>query len=515
MVTYTCSECKKKFDHKNDYIKHTNRKSPCIKNGNLQIDRTYQEVSNVSLKLSQYVNENESYVCTYCKSELSNKYNLERHTKLYCKAKKQQEESITTYEKLKMQIDEQKDEIEKLKNKLNVDDKNITNKTKQKGKEVVTKYDNNMENNINDDINNDMNENRNEEMTSESSNKLFIFLDNNEIIQTNNNDKEIKLENSNKLVTFSDNNEIMISESCNKLVTFSENNEIIFSDEQKEYIINMFPENIRKYLYDLKNPLDQTEVILSLLKDKNIKLIIKDVINEFEEKEKYPLFCARDFAKMINYSESNSSKWKKWLTKDDYVIYNEIKNDRVQNVRDGFYCSFDPKITNVHSETIFLTIEGLKKVLLNVDVEGAKEYKLWVNNMATIMKKLIKYIHHIKNKQEMEQKNYEIEKYKQQVKQIEEAKQKEKDKYEKYILDRTNDACKIFKHPIRHKGNIYAASSKARLEKFKIKIGETIKNKIMQSIILFLIIKLKEENDDFIMKSSFSSFNETEVLVKG
>ena len=325
MVTYTCSECKKKFDHKNDYIKHTNRKSPCIKNGNLQIDRTYQEVSNVSLKLSQYVNENESYICIYCKSELSNKYNLERHTKLYCKTKKQQEESITTYEKLKMQIDEQKDEIEKLKNKLNVDDKNITNKTKQKGKEVVTKYDNNMENNTNDDINNDMNENRNEEMTSESSNKLFIFLDNNEIIQTNNNNKEIKLENSNKLVTFSGNNEIMISESSNKLVTFSENNEIIFSDEQKEYIINMFPESIRKYLYYLKNPLDQTEVILSLLKDKNIKLIIKDIINEFEEEEKEPLFCASDFAMMINYSKKNVNIWKKWLEKDDYVVYNEIK----------------------------------------------------------------------------------------------------------------------------------------------------------------------------------------------
>ena len=123
----------------------------------------------------------------------------------------------------------------------------------------------------------------------------------------------------------------------NQIVRFDlSQNEEIFTEEQKENIIGMFPENIRKYLYDLKNPLDQTEVILSILKDKNIKIILKKIINEFEEEEKDPLFCASDFARMIKSAEKNINRWKKWLVKEDYVVYNEIKNGLLTKGGDGF-----------------------------------------------------------------------------------------------------------------------------------------------------------------------------------
>lgn len=247
-----------------------------------------------------------------------------------------------------------------------------------------------------------------------------------------------------------------------KIVQFSSNNEEIFTEEEKNGIINMFPENIREYLLPLNNPLDQTQVILSLLKDKNIKLILQKTIDEFGDDENNPLFCASDFARMIKSAEKNINRWKKWLTTEDYVVYNKIKNELLSKGGDKILCSFDPKITNIHGETIFLTMEGLKKVLSNVEVEGAHIYRTWINNLATIMKKLIKWIHKIKTKIELDKHTIEINELKNQlqIKQMETTK-------------RIELSIQLFPKTQRTNGNIYAISSNDKLKKCAIKFGNT------------------------------------------
>ena len=260
----------------------------------------------------------------------------------------------------------------------------------------------------------------------------------------------------------------MTQNKTTKIVQFNSNNDEIFTDEEKNGIINMFPENMREYLIPLNNPLDQTQVILSIIKDKNIKLIFKKIIDEFGDEENDPLFCASDFAKMIKYAEKNINRWKNLLEKDEYVIYSEIKNELLTKGGDGIFCSFDVKTTHIHGDTIFLTIEGLKKVLSNVTVDGAIEYKTWVNNLATIMKKLIKWIHKIKCRMEI---NKEVEKH------IDENnKLKNKLKSEDEIKLRIEQSFLLFPKPERINGNIYAITSKDKLKKNAVKFGNTAAN---------------------------------------
>lgn len=212
----------------------------------------------------------------------------------------------------------------------------------------------------------------------------------------------------------------------------------IFSKEEKQHIINQFPDSLHELLNNVNNPLDQTEVILNLVKDKDIKIIFK--ISENNNIEKEPLFCGVDIAKLIKYSDTNVYKWKKWLETDEYVTYGSLKSESYKlydsdygitiweneksshkneanfnNSHDSIikyeFC-FDKTKTNLHNDTIFLTLEGLKNVLINVDVEGAKEYKLWINKIAKIMSDIIKYIHKIKQQYEITKRDDEILNYK-------------------------------------------------------------------------------------------------------
>ena len=105
-------------------------------------------------------------------------------------------------------------------------------------------------------------------------------------------------------------------------------------------------------------------------------------------------------------------------------------------------------------------------------------FKDWIIKYSTIAKSIISLVINIKNEYEKEQQRYEIEKYKQQIKQIEEEKQKEKEEYEKIIRKRTIRACELFKRSKRIKGSIYVASSKDKIKKYEYKIGLIYKSTI-------------------------------------
>ena len=92
MVTYICSDCNKKYTNKYDYMRHVNRKTPCNK-GVIEMVESKQKQTQIETQIEQKKTKykKEEHICFYCKNEFVNNSSLVRHTKLYCKTKKQHE----------------------------------------------------------------------------------------------------------------------------------------------------------------------------------------------------------------------------------------------------------------------------------------------------------------------------------------------------------------------------------------------------------------------------------------
>ena len=170
-------------------------------------------------------------------------------------------------------------------------------------------------------------------------------------------------------------------------------------DEHKD-IINMFPQCIKNYICNVKDPLDYPQIIINIVKDKNIKLIFKKKIDDFGEIEYDTLFCIKDILKLINISFQHIFNWKKWIYIDEYVYYSDIRLHT-----ELYIFSFDIKKNIINSDIIFINIEGLKKIFINIDIPRIHTHKIWLYNLDLTMKKIVKYIYYVK-------KNQEIEKYK-------------------------------------------------------------------------------------------------------
>jgi hypothetical protein len=103
MVEYNCDKCKKKFNHKTNYLNHINRKTSCI------VDETEKE---------------SYYFCEFCDKKYNRKDNLTRHLKT-CKIKIQNESTMTEIDKLKNELAILKEKIEaKESSQINANAKN-------------------------------------------------------------------------------------------------------------------------------------------------------------------------------------------------------------------------------------------------------------------------------------------------------------------------------------------------------------------------------------------------------
>ena len=140
MPTYTCSDCGKNFNHRNDFMKHSNRKFSCKKDNNetqkeINPDINIRDSINLFQNLQDYENsinsiQEHQIMCHYCLKIYSDKYILYRHMKLYCKVKKQDDDNKEEiYQKLLRENEELKKENEKLKKSAKIinNTKKITN----------------------------------------------------------------------------------------------------------------------------------------------------------------------------------------------------------------------------------------------------------------------------------------------------------------------------------------------------------------------------------------------------
>ena len=103
--------------------------------------------------------------------------------------------------------------------------------------------------------------------------------------------------------------------------------------DEKQNIINKFPENIRHYLYDISNPLDEIEVMISIFKKYNVRIIILDSRDEFGLCDILSYFHLSDIAKAINYDETSITKTiKRWnLDSFDMNYFKKILNGNNDN----------------------------------------------------------------------------------------------------------------------------------------------------------------------------------------
>ena len=140
-----------------------------------------------------------------------------------------------------------------------------------------------------------------------------------------------------------------------QVVKFAESNQIILSEEEQQGIIDKFPEKLRPFLNSVNNPLDETQILVNLFKDKNVRIILKKEENDFGICEYVGYFHASDIATIVKYDNKHVTQWKtRWKIK--LVKYADLMVS--QNERP--YLNYK----NIDSNALFISEQELKKVLL-------------------------------------------------------------------------------------------------------------------------------------------------------
>ena len=136
MVLYTCEKCNKEFNQKSNYLKHINRKKPCISNE-----------SNIIIYKCEKCNKDFNYKTSYL-------YHINKINSCYTvnfeeKCNSLEIELINLKKDLELLTNRNK-ELESENKTLN----NLVNKCFENNKTIKTKTNNNTTNNINNTINN-------------------------------------------------------------------------------------------------------------------------------------------------------------------------------------------------------------------------------------------------------------------------------------------------------------------------------------------------------------------------
>ena len=182
------------------------------------------------------------------------------------------------------------------------------------------------------------------------------------------------------------------------------NNENIFSDEQKAYIISKFPKKLHEYLNKVNNPLDETQVIISLLKERNIRIVLNHEENMFGIYEWKGYYHATDIENEAGCSRVDH--WSRWNIKFKKFYEFENKNLVPQfggpNEIRPIY-NFDTKKVDINAN--FIDDEGLKTVLIKTTKQSTEidMFKDWIIKYSTIAKSVISMVIQIKQQYEYEQ----------------------------------------------------------------------------------------------------------------
>jgi len=220
----------------------------------------------------------------------------------------------------------------------------------------------------------------------------------------------------------------------------------ILTEKEHNEILNMFPEIIRESIKNCNNPLDETQIIVSLFSNKQVRIIFRKEINEFEDEDYVSYFHAKDIAEQVNHITID------WEVK--FIKYMDLKNSDPNFIKINF-----AKIPDDCAE--FINEQDMKNILSKINNIEAQAFQTWILKQSGIMKSAIK----IKHKLELKNKDKIIENKNKQL--------DDKEKQTAEIAKRTSDAMDFFRKPVRHRGKIYIATSPDKQKIDAYKIGRT------------------------------------------
>ncbi len=121
MVKYTCPTCKKEFNKKDSYVKHTEkRKNPCKPNiSKLDIVSTQNHTK--TAQITKFITDNNNNIqnksCLYCDLVFTRKDTLKRHIDKFCKVKKlkddENHQKLEEKDKLILELSKKIDDLTK------------------------------------------------------------------------------------------------------------------------------------------------------------------------------------------------------------------------------------------------------------------------------------------------------------------------------------------------------------------------------------------------------------------
>lgn len=193
----------------------------------------------------------------------------------------------------------------------------------------------------------------------------------------------------------------------------------IFSIEQKNYIINQFPNEIQNLLKNVNNPLDEREILNGIFEDKNVRIVMKYEKNKYNVLKWVMYYNVNDIADVINYTTKNTHHWNKWkieTTTYTNLINIDTKKEVLQNGGpsniDEYIRIINPLNKKTDHNAKYMHQKYLSTVLINTTSKESEIYKYWILEMPEIIDCALRILNEIKKdweiKQIKEQKDEEI-----------------------------------------------------------------------------------------------------------
>ena len=193
----------------------------------------------------------------------------------------------------------------------------------------------------------------------------------------------------------------------------------IFSIEQKNYIINQFPNEIQNLLKNVNNPLDEREILNGIFEDKNVRMVMKYEKNKYNVLKWVMYYNVNDIADVINYTTKNTHHWNKWkieTTTYTNLINIDTKKEVLQNGGpsniDEYIRIINPLNKKTDHNAKYMHQKYLSTVLINTTSKESEIYKYWILEMPEIIDCALRILNEIKKdweiKQIKEQKDEEI-----------------------------------------------------------------------------------------------------------
>jgi len=245
----------------------------------------------------------------------------------------------------------------------------------------------------------------------------------------------------------------------------------ILTEKEHDEILNMFSEIIKKSIKKCNNPLDETQILVSLFSDKKIRIILKKETNEFGDEDYVSYYHACDIAEQVKYNVKHITHWTvNWKVK--FKKYKDLKNTSSNFVEINF-----SKISDDCAD--FINEQNLKKILSKINNKEAQTFQTWILNQLNIMKSAIKKVISIKYELELKKKDKTIENKDKIIenkdKQLEDKDKiiENKEKQNAEMAKRLIEAADFYRKPVRHRGKIYIATSPDKQKIDAYKIGRT------------------------------------------